>query len=136
MTGAVPHPRSTALLGACAALALLAAACGEDSIELDGTAWADAEVVGYELAGTLEVAFADGSISLSGGCNTQNGSYELDGDLLTAGPLMSTLMACPDELMAQDAWIAALLAEGVRVEREGSTLTWSNDEVTITLQAA
>ncbi len=128
--------RSIALLGACAAITLLAAACGEDSIELDGTAWTEAEVVGHELAGTLEVAFESGSISLAGGCNTLNGSYELDGDVLTAGPLMSTLMACDDDLMAQDAWIAALLEEGVTIQRDGSTLTWSADDVTITLQEA
>lgn len=133
----MPRTRSTTLLVAGAALALFAVACGgDDPIELDGTAWTDADVVGYELAGTLDVAFENGSISLTGGCNTQNGSYELDGDVLTAGPLMSTMMACADELMAQDAWIATLLDQGVTVELDGSTLTWSTDDVTITLQEA
>ena len=40
--------------------------------------------------------FANGTIEGFGGCNNFSGSYTVKGDALTVGPLMSTMMACPD----------------------------------------
>ena len=40
--------------------------------------------------------FANGTIEGFGGCNDFSGSYTVKGDSLTVGPLMSTMMACPD----------------------------------------
>ncbi len=54
----------------------------------------------------LTATFAeDGSLSGSGGCNTFNAGYTVEGaDGLTIGPIASTKMACPDEVMtAEDA---------------------------------
>ena len=121
-----------------AAVASALGACGDDPDPLEPAAlegtWSDPEVEGYELAGTLTMNFEDGRIAVQGGCNNLMGPYELDGDQLTAGPLASTMMACPDPLMEQDTWIAGLLSGGVGVEVDGTTLTLSSGDVTITLR--
>ena len=39
--------------------------------------------------------FARGQVSGSSGCNTYGGSYAIDGEGITLGPLAGTLMACP-----------------------------------------
>ena len=129
--------RSRVLLVTLTLAAVALGACGDDPDPLDPAAiegtWSDAEVDGYELAGTLTIHFEDGRIAVQGGCNNLMGPYELDGDRLTAGPLASTMMACPDPLMAQDTWITDLLAGGVSVSLDGTTLTLSADDVTATL---
>lgn len=46
---------------------------------------------------SASVAFgADGNVEGFGGCNNFSGSYTVDGDKITIGPLMSTLAACDD----------------------------------------
>jgi heat shock protein HslJ len=128
---------SLLVLGGVAAASVLGA-CGDDPDPVEPAAlegiWSDADVEGYELAGTLTMSFEDGRVGVQGGCNNLMGPYELDGDQLTAGPLASTMMACPDPLMAQDEWIAELLSDGIGVEVDGTTLTLSSGEVTITLR--
>lgn len=113
------------------------AACGSDDAgvtDLDGTIWGEATVEGYELAGTLDIVFDDGTVSVTGGCNTMNGAYSIDDGVLTAGPLAMTMMACPDPLMEQDTWFAALLDTGLDVMMDGDDLVLSSDDVTITLE--
>ena len=59
----------------------------------------------------LTATFAeDGTLSGSGGCNTFNAGYTVEGaDGLIIGPIASTKMACPDEVMtAEDAYFTAL----------------------------
>ena len=59
----------------------------------------------------LTATFAeDGTLSGSGGCNTFNAGYTVEGaDGLIIGPIASTKMACPDEVMtAENAYFTAL----------------------------
>ena len=112
-------------------------ACGSDDAslsELDGTAWGEALVVGYELAGTLDIVFDGDSISVTGGCNTMNGAYSIDGGVLTAGPLAMTMMACADALMYQDSWFGDLLDTGLDAMMDGEDLVLSSDDVAIRMQ--
>jgi len=53
---------------------------------------------------TLTAVFgADNTISGSSGCNTYSGAYVLEGDSLSIpGPLATTMMACAEEVMAQE----------------------------------
>ncbi len=44
----------------------------------------------------------DGRAAGNGGCNRFTGSYTLDGDGISFGPMAGTMMACPDALMNQD----------------------------------
>ena len=108
---------------------LLLAACKSDtsqteqpqtppdaSVALVNTTWV---LVGYGEAanptvvedGTLVTIFfaPDGSLNGSGGCNTYNTSYQVDGDQLTiASPIASTMMACEKGSEQETFYLAAL----------------------------
>ncbi|OYO17414.1 hypothetical protein CGZ94_00445 [Enemella evansiae] len=43
------------------------------------------------------------------GCNTMGGSYRIEGNTLITDGLTSTMMGCPEELMAQERAVAELL---------------------------
>ncbi len=49
-----------------------------------------------------------GTISGSATCNNYNGSYSIDGDSITIGPLAGTMMMCPEGMDQETAFLAAL----------------------------
>jgi heat shock protein HslJ len=60
---------------------------------------------------TVTAVFAeDGTLAGSGGCNTYNGPYEVDGASIEIGPLASTMMMCADPAVGQQetSYFAAL----------------------------
>jgi len=123
------------------ALAALATGCGDDDTtslaarDLDGRTFVVTTAEGQALVegSQVSIAFADGSISVQGGCNTLFGGYAIDGSTLAlTGPLASTRMACADDLMAQDDWLAAMLADAPDVELVGDALTLATDDVRLT----
>ena len=100
-----------------AAIALTVSACSSGGganppVDLDGTSWTVTTLNGQPvLEGFLPtLTFANGQASGNGSCNGFGGEYMQNGDELTFGPLMSTLMACePQEVMGQEsAYFAAL----------------------------
>lgn len=93
------------------------------------------EAVVSPAAGTeLTAVFGeDGSLSGNSGCNTFNGTYTLEGEALTVGPLATTKMACEEPAMSQETQFLAALqgATGYRVEGANVTLTsGSGDQTT------
>lgn len=107
----------------------------EQPLPLEGTAWrldgitTGTDAVSSTLAGTeITATFADdGTLSGSGGCNTYNTTYAVDGEELTVdGGIMSTKMACEQDVMDQEAAFLAALAETSSYEIQGSTLTLSD----------
>jgi heat shock protein HslJ len=71
----------------------------------------------------------DGSVSGSAGCNTFTGTYTVDGDKLTIGPLASTRKFCsPQEVMDQEAGYLAALSSSVSFQNDGVNLTLLNAE--------
>ncbi|BDU20028.1 META and DUF4377 domain-containing protein [Dyella sp. GSA-30] len=63
----------------------------------------------------LQLDFSAGRLSVANGCNRLGGSYSIKEDRLSVGPLMQTMMACPDSrLAAQDAAIGARLHDPLR----------------------
>lgn len=100
---------------------------------LPGTSW---EVISYNngkqavvslLTGTeISLNFgADGRVNGNSGCNTYNGGYEVSGDKLKVGPLVSTMMACdkPAGVMEQEQQYLAALQNSATFEIAGDTLT-------------
>ena len=88
---------------------------------LDGTRWVLAELDGEtvppaedERAPHLVFDAAESRVSGSGGCNLVTGSFELTGDGLWFGPLVSTRMACPEALMRREAAFLRALAAVTR----------------------
>lgn len=107
----------------------------EQPLPLEGTAWrldgisTGTDAVSSTLAGTeITATFGDdGTLSGSGGCNTYNTTYAVDGEELTVdGGIMSTKMACEQDVMDQEAAFLAALAETSSYEIQGSTLTLSD----------
>lgn len=65
---------------------------------LDGTSWFLQSLDGEPIAADagITLAFSEGSVSGSSGCNTYSGAYQLDGPSVTIGPLAATEMACAE----------------------------------------
>jgi len=158
--------RTAALLAVSALLAVGGVACGDDeeavdvggtpttapgggapsdpvttdyAALVDGVTFTATSVTGYDLApgATLGLIFADGSLGITGGCNTQNAPYVVDGDRLTlTGDAMSTMMACDQPLMDQDTWIVGLLQAGATLSGTADALTLTSGDVVIELTSA
>ena len=76
------------------------------------------------IAGTtLTAVFTADTVSGSAGCNDYNGSYKLDGDQVTSGPLASTMKACDQAIMDQEAAFLTALQTPSSVEQAGATVT-------------
>jgi heat shock protein HslJ len=77
---------------------------------------------------TLTMSFKDGQVSGSSGCNTYSGSYTVNGDQLTFGPMATTRKACADQAVSdqETAFLAALEA----------TASFSGTKSAVTLLAA
>ena len=138
-------PRSAIALLALAGLTL--AACGSDddngadsanaptADELSGLRFVSSDVTGYDLVEGTEItmAFDDDAVSVNAGCNTLNGGYEITDGAFVAGQFAMTMMACDEPLMAQDTWLSEFLSASPAISLDGSTLSLTGDETTITL---
>jgi heat shock protein HslJ len=104
-------------------------AVGESPIT--GTVW---QLTGYNngVGGVVSVAAGvettavfneDGSLNGNGGCNNYFTSYTVDGQNLTiTGPIGSTMMACDEAAMAQEAAFLAALPNAATFEIRGVSL--------------
>ncbi len=88
---------------------------GNHAVALEGTYWQlirldDSAVVRLPPPhGPHLVLDADSHrISGSGGCNRLVGTYEVDGDSLTFGPIATTRMACPEGMETETALLSVL----------------------------
>ncbi|MDN5758027.1 MAG: META domain-containing protein [Tomitella sp.] len=92
---------------------------------IEGREFASTDVRGRSLVAdsTIEMTFRDGKISVRAGCNTMMGPYTLAGGTLNAPQLASTMMACEQDLMDQDKWLASFLGSGPDITRDGGSLT-------------
>jgi len=66
----------------------------------------------------VTIEFVDSSqVSGSGGCNTYSGTYQVNGEMMTFNPLISTRMACTDEaITAQESTFFQALESASRYE--------------------
>jgi len=95
----------------------LAAGCGGGNDgttggdPLEGTSWELQHIRKTQALAevTVTATFTDGRISGSGGCNNYFAEYEALGNRLTIGAPGSTMMACPEEIMAQERLVLSYL---------------------------
>jgi heat shock protein HslJ len=74
----------------------------------------------------------DGSVAGTTGCNEFGGDYTVEGDQITFGQIVSTLILCPELQMAQEEAIYQVLVETATFNIEGDTLTITkNDNVLV-----
>jgi heat shock protein HslJ len=73
---------------------------------------------------TLAFDFGEGRIHGNGGCNSYSADFEINGNEISIGPAMSTLMACfPEEVMDQETAYHQALAKAERFEVGGGALS-------------
>lgn len=98
---------------------------------LDGTSW----VLPGSLPDTrLTVEFGNGTISGSSGCNTFTGSYSTSGNSISVGQLITTQMACEEDVMQQEQEYLAALSSAQSYTISGSTLTLNHPGGALTFQ--
>jgi len=97
----------------------------------------DGETASSVIAGTevsLEIDLTAMTVNGNGGCNGYGGPIEVEGDTNAAqipiriGPLMSTLMACEESIMNQEAAALGTLGDATTASVDGSSLTISTGD--------
>ncbi|MFO7662972.1 MAG: META domain-containing protein [Chloroflexota bacterium] len=117
-----------------------AEAAPETGADLASTGWVLSALNGeLPIAGTAStIEFgADGTLSGTDGCNNFNTTFTQDGNNLTINPAgASTMMACPEEVMAQaDAFNSALTGTDSFTMDEDSLSLLSDGQVVATFAA-
>lgn len=122
--------------------AVTVAACGssgdepaDDTATPMGHTYISTEVVGDQIpgGGPMTLRFADDRISADSGCNGASGAVDLSDHTLTVSGLAGTLMACPGDRGAADAWQNTFLESGPAWRLDGDRLTLTGDTVTVHL---
>lgn len=96
------------------------------------------EVSGYDLVKNTQLLFTfeANRLGVNAGCNTMTSSYTfVEGVLKWSDKPAATMMACEDDLMAQDQWITELLLKGMDAKVTDKTITLTSGDVTIQLKA-
>lgn len=124
-----------ALIAACCASGLIAAACASRAPEtphsaLAGTAWVAEQLDGRAVTPTaLTLRFAEEDrVRGSGGCNTVAGLYEAADGFLDMRALARTERGCAPAIMAQEDAFIALLDAASRYRRDGDRLLITADD--------
>jgi heat shock protein HslJ len=85
----------------------------------------------------INLSFEGARMQVSAGCNIMSAAYDVtDGTLAWTGEPASTMMACSDELTAQDQWLIGLFQDGMTATSDGAKLTLTNADVTIELESS
>ena len=109
--------------------------------DLEGATYDSTSVTGYDLVqgSMINLSFEGARMQVSAGCNIMSAAFDItDGTLAWTGEPTSTMMACSDELTAQDQWLIGLFQDGMTATgpSDGTTLTLTNDDVTIELESS
>lgn len=78
---------------------------------------------------------ADGTLTGNSGCNQLGGDYQVDGDQITFGQIVSTLIACPDLQMAQEDSMHQVLTGTTSFKIEGNILTITNNNMVLVFES-
>jgi heat shock protein HslJ len=103
--------------------------------DLDGRLFASVRVDGHTLVpdSHVRLGFTGSDLSAEAGCNHLFGKVTIEDDTLVVSNMGGTEMGCPEERMAQDAWLIEFLTAGPAVTLADETLTLSGGDVVIEL---
>jgi heat shock protein HslJ len=73
----------------------------------------------------------DGTVSGTSGCNGLGGDYTVEGDQITFGEFVSTLMACDEPIMRQEEAAHKVMTGTATYKIEGDTLTITNSAMVL-----
>ncbi len=108
---------------------LLFTACSPTPVTLAGSGWILSNLMGDNSVANITptLIFQDGNVGGSDGCNRYNGSYSQDGKKLEIGPdLVSTMMACSDDIMQQASKYQEMLTKVETFKVDGEKLSLYN----------
>src|SRR3954452_13487146 len=71
---------------------------------------------------TLNVRFGIKNVGGSSGCNTFDGTYETNGNVVRVSQLATTRLACPQDIMDQETAFLAALQGAALIDYKGSTV--------------
>lgn len=102
---------------------------------IEGRSFLLSSAQGYTLVAgtTLRVAFDDGQLSFSAGCNSVFGEYSLCDGRLCVSQLGTTDIGCDAERHAQDTWLADFFAAAPQLSIAGAALTLQGANATLEL---
>jgi heat shock protein HslJ len=94
-------------------------------------------IIGTELTASFG---ADGTVSGSAGCNNYSAGYELDGNSISIGLAISTMMACdqPEGIMEQELEYLTALGTAATYQITGDRMEMRTAEgsIAVTFEAA
>lgn len=101
------------------------AAKGAAIPDLAGTVWLLQELGGRNVLDDPKSTLGfrtEGRIAGLGGCNAFSGTATITGDRIAVGPLAGTKMACPPDVMDQEARFLDALGKAERLEVNGGLM--------------
>lgn len=109
--------------------ALTATGCAADAEpNLAGSEWGFADETGKQAR---FIQFREDAVGGNLGCNHFTGKYTFEDGVLKIGPLASTRMACPPEVMQRETEFAAILESAQSAETSAKTLVLSDADGTV-----
>lgn len=111
-------------------LVLTDRAVADPARPLTGTVWTVDTLVDGQTASSVPagapqatVEFGQDTAKVFAGCNSGSARYRLSGDTITFEPLMLTRKACPDDIMALESAVVAVLEGSVTYGVESDVLS-------------
>lgn len=106
-----------------------------DPAELSGHTYLSTTVIGAPIPGDgpLVLSFDKNRMSANAGCNGHGGEVMFDGDIMTAGDLAGTMMACAPPRDQTDRWVTELFSAPLAWRLNGTELTLSRGDQRIVL---
>lgn len=108
---------------------------------LVGTVWQLTTFVSGDVANSLlndtqiTLEFADGQVRGTAGCNQYTGAYTLSDSAIKVGDVVSTKMACSDEIMKQEFSFVEALQDAKTLSIEGNQLRITHGNGTLLFTA-
>ena len=122
------------------ALAVTTAACASQADAPPeptpmGHRYVSTEVTGIPIpgGGPLELAFHDGRVSGTAGCNRATATVDLSGGTLKTGEIATTMMACIGDRATADEWMGNLLRSEPKWSLADDTLTLTSSDQVVTM---
>lgn len=103
---------------------------------LDSGSTADGDITLVSAAPVTFSVADDGTVTGRSACNQYSTSVTVEGDEVSFGEIASTLMACPDDVMAVESAYLRALGAVDRGAIDGSTLTLSGNGAELVFSAA
>ncbi len=114
-----------------AGLLVLSSGVAAEEPTLAGSEWRPVALGELTLPEDVDVFVqfrGEGELGGFGGCNRFFGTWQVDGDAITIGPLGATRMACPPPLMEHEAALFAALEAASGFERDRIDLRLFDEE--------